>query len=180
MAADVRGSKRDAELLKQKVATIAAFAERPSKQSRRTTITEPEINAYLTYDAAQQLPVGVVDPSISIVGPGRVSARAVVDLDVVRKARPSTGMLDPRAFLIGRLPVTATGVLRATGGMGRFDLESATVGGIPVPKVLLQEILSYYSRTPDNPAGVSLDDSFALPARIREIQVQQGQAIIVQ
>jgi hypothetical protein len=46
--------------------------------------------------------------------------------------------------------------------------------------MILQEIVSYYSRTAENPSGISLDDPFALPARIREIQVERGQAIIVQ
>src|SRR5439155_19139739 len=35
---------------------------------------------------------------------------------------------------------------------------SASVGGVPVPKLLLQEIVSYYSRTAQNPAGINLDD----------------------
>ena len=83
-------------------------------------------------------------------------------------------------YLTGRLPVTATGTLQTSNGIGRFELESASVGGVPIPKMLLQEIVSYYSRTPQNPVGISLDDPFALPARIREIQVERGQAIIVQ
>jgi hypothetical protein len=180
LAADARASKRDAELLRQKVATINAQSERPSKQQRRTTITENEVNAYLVYDAHEQLPAGVVEPSVTILGTGRLSGRAVVDLDAVRRAKASASILDPTNYLIGRLPVTATGVLTTSNGMGRFQLESATVGGVPVPKILLQEIVSYYSRTPDKPAGIGLDDPFALPARIREIQVERGQAIIVQ
>jgi hypothetical protein len=59
-------------------------------------------------------------------------------------------------------------------------LESASAGSIPIPKMLLQEIISHYSRTAENPAGLSLDDPFPLPSRIREIQVERGQAIIVQ
>ena len=89
-------------------------------------------------------------------------------------------MLDPASYLTGRVPITATGVLTTSNGVGRFQLESATVGGIPLPKTLLQEIVSYYSRTPDTPAGVNLDDPFTLPARIREIQVERGQAVIIQ
>jgi hypothetical protein len=180
LRADVRASKRDAEALKQKVAAISAFGEQPSKQSRRTMVSENEVNAYLTYEAQQQLPVGVVQPSIAIVGPGRLSGRAVVDLDAVRKAQNPTSLLDPRSYLTGHLPVTAIGMLTTSNGIGRFQLEQATVGGIPVPKIILQEIVSYYSRTPDNPSGIGLDDPFALPARIREIQVQRGQAVIVQ
>jgi hypothetical protein len=180
VVADTRASKRDAEMLRQKVATINAHAERPNPQGRRTTITENEVNSYLVYDAHQQLPAGVVEPSVTILGTGRLSGRAVVDLDAVRKAKASASILDPTNYLTGRLPVTATGTLTTNKGMGRFQLESATVGGVPVPKILLQEIVSYYSRTADKPAGIGLDDPFALPARIREIQVERGQAIIVQ
>ena len=82
--------------------------------------------------------------------------------------------------LMGRLAVTAVGTLKTSNGVGHFELESASVGSIPIPKILLQEIVSYYSRTAEKPAGLSLDDPFALPARIREIQVERGQAIIVQ
>jgi hypothetical protein len=98
----------------------------------------------------------------------------------VRKQKNPTSLLDPMNYLMGRLPVTAVGVLKTSDGVGRFQLESASVSSIPVPKILLQEIVSYYSRTPENPSGISLDDPFSLPARIREIQVERGQAIIVQ
>ena len=179
-SADVRPQRRDADALKQKVAAIAAFGERPSRQARRTTVTETEVNAYLVYDAHSDLPVGVVEPWVTIVGTGRVSGRAVVDLDAVRKDKKPTSMLDPMNYLTGRLPITATGVLTTSNGVGRFALESAAVSGIPIPKMVLQEIVSYYSRTPQKPAGISLDDQFELPARIREILVQRGQAIVVQ
>jgi hypothetical protein len=59
-------------------------------------------------------------------------------------------------------------------------LESAEISGIPVPKTVLQQVVSYYSRSAQNPSGVNLDDAFELPARIREIRVQPGQAIVVQ
>jgi hypothetical protein len=89
-------------------------------------------------------------------------------------------MLDPVNYLTGRLPITATGVLTTNNGVGRFALESAAVSGIPIPKMVLQEIVSYYSRTPQKPAGIGLDDPFELPSRIREILVERGQAIVVQ
>jgi hypothetical protein len=179
MFADGAVSKRDSDLLLQKVAAIQATAERPSAQ-RRTTVTENEVNAYLAYDGRTQLPAGVVDPAVSILGTGRVSARAVVDLDAVRRAKATQSWFDPTNYLTGRLQVIATGRLRTANGVGQLDFESASVGGVPVPKLLLQEIVSYYSRTPENPSGLNIDDPFALPARIREIQVERGQAIIVQ
>jgi len=180
LGADARASRADALLLKQKVATIALTGTRPVKQPRRTTVTENEVNAFLAYDGAAELPAGVVDPSVAILGTGRLSGRAIVDLDAVRKATNPTSMLDPMSYLTGRLPITATGTLTTKDGVGRFQLESATVSSVPVPKMILQQIVSYYTRTPENPGGIGLDDPFMLPARIREIQVQRGQAIIVQ
>jgi hypothetical protein len=177
---DVRANRRDSESLKQKVATINARAEQPSKVARRITVTDAEVNAYLAFDARDQIPVGVVDPTITAVGPGRLSGRAIVDLDAVRKQKAPTSLLDPMNYLMGRLAVTAVGTLKTSNGTGRFELESSSVGSIPVPKILLQEIISYYSRSPEKPGGIGLDDPFPLPARIREIQVARGQAIIVQ
>jgi hypothetical protein len=180
LRAETAASKRDADMLRQKVAAISSHGERRQNQPLRTTITENEVNSYLVFDGREQLPTGVVDPSVTILGTGRVSGRAVVDLDAVRQAKATASLFDPTNYLTGRLPVTATGVLSTSNGVGRFQLESATVGGVPVPKLLLQEIVSHYSRTPEKPAGIGLDDPFALPARIREIQVERGQAIIVQ
>jgi hypothetical protein len=179
LGAGVEPSRADAVSLKKKVTSIAEFSARPTREPRRTTVTENEVNAYLTFDALDQLPAGVVEPTITIVGPGRVMGRAIVDLDAVRKQKSRT-MLDPMNFATGRVPVTATGTLTTSSGVGRFQLESASLGPVPIPKVLLQEIVSYYSRTPENPAGIGLDDPFALPARIREIQVEPGRAVVVQ
>lgn len=181
LLAEPPGTRRDAESFKQKADAITTFGESASKQSRRTTVTERELNAYLTFEAQAELPPGVLDPSVTILGTGRIAGRAVVDLDAIRmNDKTPKSALDPMAYLTGKLPVTATGVLQAANGVGRLQLDSATVAGIPVPKMLLQEIVSYYSRTPDKPGGVSLDEAFPLPSRIREIQVQRGQAIIIQ
>jgi hypothetical protein len=180
LRADDRASRRDAALLKQKVAAITALGEKPVRAARRTLVTDSEVNSYFVYEAREQIPVGIVEPSITALGPGRLSGRAVVDLDAVRKQKAPTSLLDPMNYLMGRLAVTAVGTLKTANGVGRFELESASIGSLPIPKILLQEIVSYYSRTAQKPAGIGLDDPFELPARIREIQVQRGQAIIVQ
>ena len=179
--AQVRATKRDAQALKQKVATIAAHGQSASKAPQRTTVSESELNSYLVYEIGDGLPDGVVEPSVAILGTGRISGRAIVDLDAVRKASQSTSLFDPRSYLTGQLPVTATGILRTQNGVGRFELQSATIGTVPIPKLFLQEVIAYYSKSETKPGGISLDDDFPLPARIREIQVQQpGQALIVQ
>lgn len=179
-ASDAALSRGDAELLKKKVADISRFASESPPKPHKTPVSENELNAYLQFDGRDLLPSGVVEPSVAIVGAGRVSGRAVVDLDQVRQHRSSTGLFDPARFLTGRVPVTATGVVKAGDGVGRFELESATAAGLPIPKSLLQQIVTYYSRTPAKPSGIGLDDPIELPARIREIQIQKGEAVIVQ
>ena len=180
LSADVRATRRDAATAKQKVALLSKNAEKPSKIPRRMIVSEAEVNSYLIFEAREQIPVGIVEPYIAGLGPGRLSVRAIVDLDAVRKQKAPTSLLDPMNYLMGRLSVTAIGTLKTVNGMGQLGLESATIGIVPIPKILLQEIVSYYSRTAEKPSGIGLDDRFELPSRIREIQVQRGQAIIVQ
>ena len=180
-AANPQASRSDADLLKRKIALIAQRSEAaPSAPGLQTMLTEKEVNAYLMYETQDDLPAGVGSPEVTILGAGRVSGRAIVDLDLIREDRKPTGLLDPMRYLTGRLPVTATGVLRTSNGVARFQLESAEVASVPIPKLLLQQIVGYYSRSPTRPSGFSLDDPVALPARIREIQLQRGQALVIQ
>jgi hypothetical protein len=109
-----------------------------------------------------------------------LSGRAVVDIDAVKRQKPPSGILDPMYYLSGQLPVAAEGALAAQGGVARLTLNWVTISGLSVPKFLLQRIVTYYSRTPENPTGLNMDDPYPLPAGIKEIQVQRGQAVVVQ
>jgi hypothetical protein len=175
-------TRADSASLKQKIDRIVAatpIAPR-APQPTRITVTQREVNSYLRYDLAPQVPVGIDEPVITIVGEGRLLGEAIVDLDAVSRANPPKGMFDPMRLLTGRLPVRVQGVLVTSRGTGRFSLESATIAGLPVPKSVLQSLVSHYSRSADHPGGVGLDDPFVLPNAIREIRVEPGQAIVVQ
>ena len=181
LGAQPRLTQQDAARFQAKLAQIEAYANAPSRSARgqTTQLTDSEVNSYLRFETAAQVPVGIQEPVLNALGNGRVSGRAVVDLDVVRnqKARSWT---DPLGYLSGRLPVTAAGTLTTNNGTGRFQLESAEISGVTIPKFVLQELLSYYSRTPDTPNGINMDDPFELPARIREIKVGAGSATVIQ
>jgi hypothetical protein len=174
-------SKQDATRFQTKLAQIEKNAIVPAKgaAARRTQVTDGEVNAYLKFLAGSQVPVGIVEPELHGAGAGRVTGRALVDLDAVRTQK-KRAWTDPLGYLTGRLPVTAAGTLTTQNGVGRFVLESAQISGITVPKSLLQELLSFYSRSAENPAGINMDEPFKLPAAIREITVGQGTATIVQ
>ena len=182
LGAQGRLSKQDAERFQSKLTKIVAFGNSPAikaAQPRATPLTDVELNSYLRYMAADQIPVGIVEPTLNAIGSGRVTGRAIVDLDAVRKQK-QRGWLDPVGYLGGRLPVTAAGILTTKDGMGQFQLESAEISGVTVPKAVLQELLSYYSRTPENQDGINMDAPFELPARIREIRVGTGTSTVVQ
>jgi hypothetical protein len=174
-------SRRDAARLQAKIDQINrnVAARRPGA-AVRTPVTEAELNSYLKYEMGDRIPAGVTDPWVSIVGDSRVAGRATVDLNQVSQKHKSTGMLDPYNYLTGSVPVTANGMLTSKNGVASFTLESAAISGVPVPVWMLQEIVASYSKTPATPQGVSIDKPFPLPAGIREIQIDPGQAIVIQ
>ena len=182
-AADVY-TRADSTSMRLKIERIVE-AERTAVQRKApagltTPLTQREVNSYLRYDLAPQVPVGIAEPVITIVGEGRLLGDAVVDLDAVSRANPPKGFFDPMRLLTGRLPLRVQGVLATISGTGRFSLESASLAGLPIPKSVLQTLLSHYSRSQEKPDGIGLDDPFALPAAIREIRVEPGRALVVQ
>jgi hypothetical protein len=176
-------SRQSAEEFSQKIALIQRQGEASTARSdgaRRTRFTEDELNSWFLYRAQPVLPAGVSQPQITIVGEGRLAGQATIDLDAVAKRRSSAGAFDPLSLIGGKVPVTVTGILHTRDGQARFEVQRAEMSGVPVPVTVLQEVLTYYSRSDERPQGVRLDDVFALPANIRQIEVGEGQAVVVQ
>ena len=175
-------SRQSAEDFSQKIALIQRQAENPAGPgARRTRLTEDELNSWFMYRAQPVLPAGVSQPQITILGEGRLAGQAIIDLDAVAKRRSSAGgAFDPLSLLGGKVPVSVSGTLHTRDGMARFEVQRAEMSGVPVPVTVLQEVLTYYSRSDERPQGVRLDDVFPLPANIRQIEVGEGQAVVVQ
>jgi hypothetical protein len=173
--ADTMASKVTAIATRGSLPPIAGTQPAPV----RTSFTEAEANAYFEHYGPALLPAGVVDPRVSIADGNRVAARAVVDLDAVRKAR-ERGWLDPLGYVTGSLEVKATGKLFAANGVGLFQFESGSVGGVAVSKALLQELISFYTATPEDPDGYQLGEPSPLPASIRAVEIKAGSATVVQ
>ena len=201
LSSQSRFTKQDADRCEGKLGRITAFANTgtPSTakaastsstatsasspaaaaKSQTTQLTDTELTSYIRFNLREQVPVGIVDPTLNALGDGRVSGGALIDLDGIRKSR-QRGWTDPLSYLTGQMQLTAAGVLVTQNGVGRFQLESAQIAGVTIPKSMVQELLSHYSKSPDNPSGISLDDPFELPARIKEIRVGRGEAMVVQ
>ena len=172
------GSPQQADAFHQKLGLVIGRGHVPPS-GHQTIFAGDELNAYLQLRLVRDFPDGVTDPSVTLLGDGRLAARAVVDLDGIRR-KSSGGWLDPMAYLTGRLPVTATGMLKTGGGRGQLVLERAEVAGVPVPKGLLHEVVTYYTRSSQFPQGVDIDQPFDLPVRIQRIDVGAGVATVVQ
>ncbi len=174
-------SRQAAESLAQKIAALTQNASSPKgARPHNVTVTEDELNSWFVFRSSRYLPAGVSRPSVNLLGDGAMRGTATVDLEKLAARRGSTSAFDPLALLGGRVPVTVTGTLRTKAGVGQFEVQSTEVNGIPVPKFILQQLLSYYATTPDQPEGLHVDDSFALPASIQRIDVGRGQMVVVQ
>src|SRR5690606_17295604 len=133
-------------------------------------------NSYLTYNLKEKIPRGLADPQLTLLGDGKVSGRVFVDLDEFKRERTGGGgVMDLHSYLSGRVPITASGILRTEEGRGQFYLETAEIRGVPLPKPVLQELVSFFSRSSRNPNGVDLDAPFALPANVRQILVRRSE-----
>jgi hypothetical protein len=168
-------SRPQADSFAKKLAIIKQHGAEAPKSSRRTTVTEGELNSWFVYRAPALLPVGVKDPRVTAVGNGKLVGVVTVDLDDVGKSKSGAWNV-----LGGRVPISLSGILRTKDGRGQFDLQAADISGVPVPRFLVQEILSHYTKDEDRPNGVRLDDPFTLPANIKQIDVGPGQAVILQ
>jgi len=164
----------------RKIEAIAKNGAANPVRPKRTPMSELEINSYLNFNLRDRIPRGLADPQISLLGNGRLSGRVFVDIDEFKRHRASGGFLDPLNYLSGQVPVTASGALSTRSGQGRFQFYAADILGVPLPKPILQELVSFFSRTPDRPNGFNMDEPFNLPAKIREVAVDSGETIVAQ
>ena len=176
-------TRAEADAMQTKIDRIVATAEAPPRPASapplKTTFTEREINAYLALDGPDFLPPGIAMPRVRLGADNRVEARAVVDLDGVRRSRERS-VFDPLAYITGSVEVVAVGTVEGSGGEGLIRYESATVGGVEVPKTVAQELLRFYTTTPERPRGFAFDEPFALPAELRAVSVEGGAATVTQ
>ncbi len=173
-------SREDGNRLQRKIDDIVANGSARTPKSKITPLSESEVNSYLAFNVRDNIPRGLAQPEISMVGNGTLTGRVLVDMDEFKRGRDTQDFLDPLNYISGQVPVTARGVLRAEGGKGRFQLASAELMGVSLPRQLVQELVGYFSRTPENPRGFDLDAPFDLPAKIRRIEIKQGEALVAQ
>ena len=175
-------TRAEANAMKAKLERVQAAAETPRKaraRPLRTSFSEREINAYLAHEGDAFLPAGIASPRVRLDGDGRVVARATVDLDAVRRSRERS-LFDPLRYLTGSVEVVTAGTIHGTDSEGVVGFESAEVGGVSVPQAVAQELLRFYTRSPERPRGFTFDEPFPLPARLRTVNVERREVTVTQ
>lgn len=173
-------SRQDGDRLQAKIDAMIKNAAVTPPKAGQYLIPEKEINSYLVFNLRDTMPKGLTNPEITMIGDGALAARVMVDMDEVKQRRQSRSLIDPLNYLSGQVPLNARGILRTREGRGQLHVRSADIGGIPLPKPLLQELVSFFSRTPQNPNGFDIDAPFDLPSKIREIAVRAGESMVIQ
>jgi hypothetical protein len=173
-------SKQQGDRLERKIEEIARNGSASPVQPKKTLIPGAELNSYLNYNLKEKIPRGLTNPHVDMLGNGGLAGRVFVDLDEFKRQRGAGGFMDPLSYISGRVPLTARGVLRTKEGRGQFQLTSAEIHRVPIPKPLVQELVTFFSRSEANPRGIDIDEPFDLPAKIREILANQGEAVIIQ
>jgi hypothetical protein len=173
-------SKQEGDRLQRKIDEIMKNGSATPVAARKTPVTESELNSYLAFNLKEKIPHGLSNPEVYMLGDGRLAGRVFVDLDEFKRQHRSSGFMDPFNYLSGRVPAVARGALSTSGGRGQFKLGSAEILGVLLPKPILQELVSFFSRSPENPRGFDLDSPFDLPAKIRELTVNRGETIVIQ
>jgi hypothetical protein len=147
-----------------------------AETSKRFNVSEEEANAYLVYRVAEQLPPEVTKPWVRF-GVDQIQGGALLDASLI-----DTYLKD--SFLAGsfqgQVEVEVLTQVVAKNGVGQVELESITLGGIPIPGFIIKRLVAANSKNPALPEGVRLDDPFPLPYGIVSAKVKTGRLILKQ
>jgi len=140
-------------------------------------VTERQINSFVNLSLGDRIPPEVSDFELRLL-PGRLAAHAVVDLDRVKAKLPEGSGLTLLSLLSGPVPVDLRGRLEGSDGMGRFELEEASVSGVSVPPSVLAQLVSLATRSAERPQGLDIAAPVPLPWTARRLRLDAGRLLV--
>jgi hypothetical protein len=173
-------TRAEGDSMERKLAIITERGTLPPERlapAVKTSFTDRELNAYLTFNGQSRLPVGLREPRVTVPAANRFDGRALVDLDEVRNSK-DYGFLG--LLLQGVHELKLSGTFSGTNGKGVVHISAASLDGVSVPQSLVDTLVSHFSKSPDMPGGFALDRPFDLPSRIRMLQLQNGLITVIQ
>ncbi len=171
----------DQESLQRAVRVREVFEEiEADHRAGRTTakqhlILEPDLNAFLAHEILVQRPPAVERVSVSLRPDNRFVTRIRVDLDDVSVGDSSIGSLF-KALMSGSQDLEVEGRLQTANGSGTYEIEGASLNGIPIPATLVNAILRSVGARLDPPFDPTAP--FQLDHGIQSVRIESGRAVI--
>ena len=166
-----QNAERAAASLESKINTIKkADADKKRHERARMDITEAELESYVMVYLRKDIPIQIESVRAHLT-PGVVAADTRLTIPA-----GTTGNTLVDALVTGTHNLLISGKLTAAKGEGKFDLQSLSVDGIPVPSILIDALLRKYAK-PKYP-DVDLKEPFDLPWGIQSIDIGQGKATV--
>jgi len=168
----------DADELSRKIARV----ERRLRTGRPAAdepvpVTQRELNSYVNLALAHRIPQGVTGFELLVLRDA-LEARALVDLDRLKGKLPSGGATSLLGLLSGTVPVELRGRLHAVKGIGRIDVELASVGGISLPPGMVAQMVSLSTRNASRPQGFDILAPFPLPWTASDVRLEPGRLLV--
>jgi hypothetical protein len=139
-------------------------------------VTEPELNSYLNLTLGPKMPPELSDVAFRIE-PSRLVGTGLLDLDRLKsKMQAPASPFNPLSLLGGRVAVDLKTALPTGNGVGAFQVQELTLGGVSLPVSLVQQIVQSSTRTRENPAGFDLQAPFRLPFAVKQVRLGAGKA----
>lgn len=172
--------KDSATRLQEKIDALMANGAKSPVAPQSITLAQDEVNLFLASFLKKEIPQGIEDPHVTMLGNARIVARVLVDVDEFKRKSGRKTASGPLNFFSGKIPVLLRGELTGREGQGQFRLVSAEANGLGLPRALVLELLATHTRTRENPRGFELEKPFDLPLKIRELTVQPGELSVLQ
>jgi hypothetical protein len=165
-----------AESLGRKLDSIEKRRKEKVSKPQTIVVTEGELNSYLAYTLAPDMPAGVSNVAVRFERE-RIETTGVVDLDRVGKPQTDSP-LSPLSLLAGPVSVEIRGRLQNQDGFGTIEWEQVRVASIPLPLSVLARMVASSTRTSRQPEGFDIHAPFRLPYAARRVTLQPGRAVL--
>lgn len=137
-------------------------------------LTEEEINSYLRYDYAAEMPAGITQPHFRLE-PDRVIGSAIVDFAEYQVGRGVSPGPILAWLLRGKRRVEAACRYTSGDGQGRADIEWARIGGIPISGSAVHFLIEQLVE-PRYPAAV-VGRPRPLGFNLEQVRIERGRAV---
>lgn len=167
----VQAGASSAASLEGKINAIKkAHADNKRSGTSRVEITEAELESYVMVKLRKDIPVDVQSIRVQLT-PGVIATDAKLTIP-----SGSTGNALVDALVSGTHTIHIAGKLTGSRGEGKFDLQSVSIDGIPVPNILVDTLIEKYAK-PKYP-DVDLKEPFDLPWGIQAIDIGLHKATV--